>query len=53
MESTLVLNVVGLSGKLLRHAPRLQALASAGGMRTLTTITPAVTAPITTGAWAA
>ena len=46
MESTLVLNVVGLCGKLLRHAPRLQALASAGGMRTLKTITPAVTTSV-------
>ncbi|MBP8271495.1 MAG: alkaline phosphatase family protein, partial [Sphaerotilus sp.] len=46
MKSTLVLNVVGLSGNLLRHAPRLQALASAGGMRTLQTITPAVTTSV-------
>jgi predicted AlkP superfamily pyrophosphatase or phosphodiesterase len=46
VESTLVLNVVGLCGKLLRHAPRLQALASAGGMRALKTITPAVTTSV-------
>jgi predicted AlkP superfamily pyrophosphatase or phosphodiesterase len=43
MTPTLVLNVVGLTPGLLVHAPRLQALASQGAVRPLTTVLPAVT----------
>jgi predicted AlkP superfamily pyrophosphatase or phosphodiesterase len=44
MRRTLVLNVVGLSGKLLGEAtPHLSALAARGGARPLRTVLPAVT----------
>jgi len=43
---TIVLNVVGLTPGLLKHAPHLQALAQAGGMRPLTTVLPAVTTTV-------
>ena len=54
MHRTLVLNVVGLTPELLgEHTPKLSAFARAGGMRTLRTVTPAVTcsvqATLTTG----
>ena len=43
MTPTLVLNVVGLTPDLLRHAPNLQALARNGAMRPLSPVLPAVT----------
>lgn len=44
MNPTVVINVVGLTPALLgAHTPNLQRLASQGGMRTLNTVTPAVT----------
>jgi predicted AlkP superfamily pyrophosphatase or phosphodiesterase len=43
MRRTLVLNVVGLTPRLLEHAPNLKALAARGGMRPLNAVTPAVT----------
>jgi predicted AlkP superfamily pyrophosphatase or phosphodiesterase len=47
MHATLVLNVVGLTPALLgAHAPNLQRLAARGGMRTLDTVTPAVTTTV-------
>jgi len=46
LTRTLVLNVVGLTPALLRHAPNLNRLASNGGMRPLTTVTPAVTTTV-------
>jgi predicted AlkP superfamily pyrophosphatase or phosphodiesterase len=46
MRQTLVLDVVGLTPKLLPHAPVLSALAQQGGMRPLRTITPAVTCSV-------
>ncbi len=46
MTPTLVLNVVGLTPTLLRHAPVLQALAAKGGARPLTTVLPAVTTTV-------
>jgi len=46
MTPTLVLNIVGLTPTLLQHAPRLQALARAGAMRSLTTVLPAVTTTV-------
>ena len=46
MKRTLVLNVVGMTPALLRHAPNLGRLATAGGMRTLATVTPAVTTTV-------
>jgi predicted AlkP superfamily pyrophosphatase or phosphodiesterase len=46
MKRTLVLNVVGMTPALLRHAPRLQRLVDRGGMRPLSTITPAVTTSV-------
>jgi predicted AlkP superfamily pyrophosphatase or phosphodiesterase len=46
MRQTLVLDVVGLTPKLLPHAPALQALADRGAMRPLRTITPAVTCSV-------
>ncbi len=46
MTPTLVLNVVGLTPALLAHAPHLQALAQAGGMRPLATVLPAVTTTV-------
>ena len=46
LTRTLVLNVVGLTPALLRHAPNLNRLAAGGGMRPLTTVTPAVTTTV-------
>ena len=46
MNRTLVLNVVGLTPALLPHAPHLNRLAHDGGMRPLTTVTPAVTTTV-------
>jgi predicted AlkP superfamily pyrophosphatase or phosphodiesterase len=46
MRQTLVLDVVGLTPKLLPHAPVLSALARQGEMRPLQTITPAVTCSV-------
>src|SRR3954471_9671361 len=46
MHKTVVLNVVGLTGELLAHAPRIARLATGGGSRVLTTITPAVTCSV-------
>src|SRR6185295_17281031 len=46
MRQTLVLDVVGLTAKLLPHAPRLAALARQGATRPLRTITPAVTCSV-------
>src|SRR5215813_2980666 len=47
MHATLVLNVVGLTPALLGpHAPNLHRLAARGGLRTLDTVTPAVTTTV-------
>lgn len=46
MKRTLVLNVVGLTPALLRHAPNLRKLAEQGVMRPLSTATPAVTTTV-------
>src|SRR5437763_16079907 len=46
MRRTVVLNVVGLTPKLLAHAPRIAKLGSAGVLRPLRTITPAVTCSV-------
>ena len=46
MTPTLVLNVVGLTPGLLRHAPNLHALACGGAVRPLTTVLPAVTTTV-------
>ena len=46
MTPTLVLNVVGLTPGLLRHAPNLHALARGGAVRPLTTVLPAVTTTV-------
>ena len=46
MTPTLVLNVVGLTPDLLRHAPQLLALAQAGAVRPLATVLPAVTTTV-------
>jgi len=46
MKRTLVLNMVGMTPALLPHAPNLRALAEHGGMRPLTTVTPAVTTTV-------
>lgn len=46
MQQTVVLNVVGLTPDLLRHAPHLRGLGERGGMRALTTIAPAVTCSV-------
>ncbi len=46
MTPTLVLDVVGLTPGLLVHAPHLQALATAGAMRPLSTVLPAVTTTV-------
>lgn len=46
MHPTLVLNVVGLTEQLLAHAPALSAWVKAGGSRSLTTITPALTCSV-------
>ena len=43
MQPLLVLNVVGLTPDLLRHAPNLSALAQAGRVAPLTPVLPAVT----------
>jgi predicted AlkP superfamily pyrophosphatase or phosphodiesterase len=43
---TVVLNVVGLTPGLLKHAPNLQALAQAGTVRPLATVLPAVTTTV-------
>lgn len=46
MNRTLVLNVVGMTPALLRHAPNLGALAQQGAVRPLRTVTPAVTTTV-------
>jgi predicted AlkP superfamily pyrophosphatase or phosphodiesterase len=46
MIPTVVLNVVGMTPALMAHAPALTALAKAGGMRPLATVTPAVTTTV-------
>ena len=46
MRPLLVLDVVGLTPKLLPHAPNLAALARRGQMRPLATVTPAVTCTV-------
>ena len=46
MNRVAVLNVVGLTPRLLAHAPRLAALAHEGASIPLRTITPAVTCPV-------
>ena len=46
LTPTLVLDVVGLTPGLLRHAPHLQTLARAGAMRPLATVLPAVTTTV-------
>ena len=47
MRPTVVINVVGLTPALLGDdTPALKRLASAGGMRPLDTITPAVTSSV-------
>jgi len=43
---TLVLDVVGLTPELLRHAPSLRALAEQGAVRPLDTVLPAVTCSV-------
>ncbi len=46
MKRTLVLDVVGLTPRLLEHAPNLSALARRGGVRPLETVVPAVTTTV-------
>ncbi len=46
MTPTVVLNVVGLTPGLLKHAPNLQALARQGAVRPLSTVLPAVTTTV-------
>ena len=46
MNRTLVLNVVGMTPALLAHAPNLAALAKQGAVRSLRTVTPAVTTTV-------
>jgi predicted AlkP superfamily pyrophosphatase or phosphodiesterase len=47
MKRTIVLDVVGLSPKLLGdRTPNLSALAKRGGLRSIRTVTPAVTCPV-------
>lgn len=46
MNRTLVLDVVGLTPAMLPHAPNLNALAKAGGVRPLDTVVPAVTTTV-------
>ncbi|MFT3859659.1 MAG: alkaline phosphatase family protein [Aquabacterium sp.] len=46
MQKTVVLNVVGLTPDLLRHAPHLRALSQRGAWRPLDTIAPAVTCSV-------
>jgi predicted AlkP superfamily pyrophosphatase or phosphodiesterase len=43
MRQVMVLDVVGMTPALLRHAPNLRSLAAAGGLRPLTAVLPAVT----------
>src|SRR3989440_4310779 len=43
MSPLVLVNAVGLTPRLLPHAPRLNALAAAGWMRRLTEVVPAVT----------
>ncbi len=46
MRRTLVVNLVGLTPALLEHAPTLKKFADQGGLRPLSTITPAVTCSV-------
>jgi predicted AlkP superfamily pyrophosphatase or phosphodiesterase len=46
MQSTLILNVVGMTPALLSHAPNLRALGKAGDVRPLVPVTPAVTTTV-------
>jgi predicted AlkP superfamily pyrophosphatase or phosphodiesterase len=46
VKRTLVLDVVGLTPRLLEHAPNLSALARRGGVRPLETVVPAVTTTV-------
>ncbi|PWT71050.1 MAG: alkaline phosphatase family protein, partial [Proteobacteria bacterium] len=46
MNRVVVLNVVGMTPALLEHAPHLRALSQRGGMRPLSTVTPAVTTTV-------
>ncbi len=46
MTPTIVLDVVGLTPSLLKHAPHLQALAQSGAVRPLSTVLPAVTTTV-------
>lgn len=46
LRRTLVLNVVGLTADLLRHAPHLAALAAQGGQRCIGPLLPAVTCSV-------
>ena len=46
MQRVAVLNIVGLNGSLLRHAPNLQRLAGAGGSTRLGPVFPAVTTTV-------
>ncbi len=46
LTRTLVLNVVGLTPRLLKHAPNLNALAQSGAMRPLGSVTPALTTTV-------
>ena len=46
MNRVVVLSVVGMTPALLEHAPHLRALAHGGGMRSLTTVAPAVTTTV-------
>ncbi len=43
LQPLILINAVGLTGRLLRYAPRLERLASAGWVRALAEVTPAVT----------
>src|SRR3989440_12028316 len=43
MQPLVLVNAVGLTPRLLAHAPRLKALAATGWMRPLTEVVPAVT----------
>jgi predicted AlkP superfamily pyrophosphatase or phosphodiesterase len=46
LNPVLVLDVVGMTPSLLAHAPNLRRLAEQGTMRTLRTVTPAVTTTV-------
>src|SRR5690349_25067596 len=46
MRRTIFHDVVGLTPRLLEHAPNLKVLATRGGMRPLRTVTPAVTTTV-------